>query len=639
MIQPFKKWLLPLFFLLVLPLSTYGQELKTYEGPLQVGPYQGKAVYQYSIIDLDTVFNGDFQLRKSNLETLMEQKDSSFGFTGYFDKGVANGPWEFQFGEFNTNNQSQVVDNEYRVLISGVQEIGTGDLAQGKPDGTWTYTINQIKDSQIEKTLFKSTISFDEGVPQQNFQIENDTSVLVGRLLRDGLAHDEWSFYGTETVDDMENWFFDDGLLRSVQMESDEISIFNADLPSYQTIDLDAGFIALLESILDSENGKSHVANLLEQHLEYYKKINGVLGHLGNAGFKPNMKVRVPHYPLDSLQNKTLEQIASDYKVAADLSKTILENSHLNIVKRTDPEALFYYNATEKINEEFLSPLETLVSHINLEIVQHQPIPELLNRLWPNGKPSTAIRVTNEKGETRVFSLPSSGEFEYEGDDLLSVGAMATYARMSLEYIKGSLASRLTNDEQLQMLNGLEEELIELNKGLEREMDSVSGLSSDYVTALDQLKQLANSSLTTYADIENPNEKLEYGRGIKACLSELTALAQNIKSIPARREEIKKEYTDAVWNPFMANVMEEEVKKRIVGAYEDILIPYFIDTVTENVSCTNAGQLNDQMENTHQIILDLRHKDTKKLERKLRREKRPQAVLTLLQEQSTLKNQ
>ena len=229
MIQPFKKWLLPLFFLLVLPLSTYGQELKTYEGPLQVGPYQGKAVYQYSIIDLDTVFNGDFQLRKSNLETLMEQKDSSFGFTGYFDKGVANGPWEFQFGEFNTNNQSQVVDNEYRVLISGVQEIGTGDLAQGKPDGTWTYTINQIKDSQIEKTLFKSTISFDEGVPQQNFQIENDTSVLVGRLLRDGLAHDEWSFYGTETVDDMENWFFDDGLLRSVQMESDEISIFNAD--------------------------------------------------------------------------------------------------------------------------------------------------------------------------------------------------------------------------------------------------------------------------------------------------------------------------------------------------------------------------------------------------------------------------
>lgn len=639
MIQPFKKWLLPLFLLLVLPLSTFGQELKTYEGPLQVGPYQGKAVYQYSIIDLDTVFNGDFQLRKSNLETLMEQKDSSFGFTGYFDKGVANGPWEFQFGEFNTNNQSQVVDNEYRVLISGVQEIGTGDLAQGKPDGTWTYTINQIKDSQIEKTLFKSTISFDEGVPQQNFQIENDTSVLVGRLLRDGLAHDEWSFYGTETVDDMENWFFDDGLLRSVQMESDEISIFNADLPSYQAIELDAGFIALLESVMDSENGKSHIANLLEQHLGYYQKINNVLGYLGNPEFKPNMKVRVPHYPLDSLQNKTLEQIASDYKVAADLSKTILENSHLNIVKRTDSEALFYYNATEKINEEFLNPLKTLVSHINLDIVQHQPIPELLNRLWPNGKPSTAIRVTNDKGETRVFSLPSSGEFEYEGDDLLSVGAMATYARMSLEYIKGSLASRLTNDEQLQMLNGLEEELIELNNGLEREMDSVSGLSSDYVTALDQLKRLADSSLTTYADIENPNEKLEYGRGIKACLSELTALAQNIKSIPARREEIKQEYTDAVWNPFMANVMEEEVKKRIVGAYEDVLIPYFIDTVTENVSCTNAGQLNDQMENTHQIILDLRHKDTKKLERKLRREKRPQAVLTLLQEQSTLKNQ
>ncbi|MDF0718245.1 hypothetical protein PY092_18935 [Muricauda sp. 334s03] len=643
MIQPFKKWLLPLFFLLVPQLTTFGQELKTYEGPLQVGPYQGKAVYQYSIIDLDTVFNGDFQLRKSNLETLMEKKDSSFGFTGFFDQGVANGPWEFQFGEFNTNNQSQVVDNEYRVLVSGVQEIGNGDLSKGKPDGTWTYTINQIKDSQIEKTLFKSTVSFDEGVPQQNFQIENGTSVLVGRLLRNGMAHDEWSFYGTETVDDIENWFFDDGLLRSVQMKSNgvskEISIFNTSFPNYQTIDLDAGFIALLESVLDSENGKSHVANLLEQHLDYYQKMNGVLGHLGNSAFSANMKVRVPHYPLDSLQNKTLAQIASDYKVAADLSNAILGNSHLNIVKRTDPEALFYYNVTEKINKEFLNPLETLVSHINLDIVQHQPIPELLNRLWPNGKPSTAIRIANDKGETRVFSLPSSGEFEYGGEDLLSVGAMATYARMSLEYIKGSLASRLTNDEQLQMLNGLEEELIELNNGLEQEMDSVSGFYSEYLNAFDQLRQLADSSLTTYADIENPNEKLEYGRGIKTCLSELIALARTIKSIPARREAIKKEYTDVVWNPFMANVMEEEVKKRIVGAYEDVLIPYFITTVSEEINCSNAGQLNDQMGSTHQIILDLRNKDTKKLERKLRREKRPEVILTLLQEQSILKNQ
>ncbi len=641
MIQPPKKWLF--LALLTVSIISHGQERKMFEGSLQVGPYRGEALYQYSIIDLDTVFDGDFQIQKSNLETLVKNEDSTFSFTGFFDKGVPNGSWEFQFGEFKTNNQTQVVNNEYRVLVSGIQEIGEGSLVKSLPDGTWTYTINQIKDSKIDKTLFKSSIFFEEGVPQQNFQIENDSSVLVGRLLRDGLAHDEWSFYGTETVEDIEDWFFDDGLLRTVQIKSGnvskEISVFDASLSDYKTIQLDAGFMALLKSVMHPENGKSHIARLLEQNLGYYNKVNSVLNHLGTSNFRANMKVRVPHYPLDSLQNKTLKQIALDYQKAIALSVSILENSHLNIVKRTDPEALFYYNASEKIYNEFLDPLKTLVEHIDLEIVQYQQIPELLNRLWPNGKPNTAIVVSNERGEERTFSLPSSNEFEYDGDDLLSVSALTIYARMSLEFIKGSLASRLTNEEQLQMLNGLEEELIALSNALEQQLDSTSGLSKEYQSALSQIKNVADSALTTYAGTNNSNEKLEYGMEVKTCLIQLKSLASNIKTLPLDQEAIKKEYTNAVWNPFMANVMEEEVKKRIVGTYEDVLIPYFIKMVSEELTCDNAGRLKDQMVNTNQRILELRNEETRKLERKLRREKQPIEVLKLLNVQSTSKNQ
>lgn len=644
MIQPFKKWLFPVFLFFAFMLQTFGQDLKTYEGPFQVGPYQGKATYQYTIMDLDTVFDGDFLLQKSNLETLMENEDASFRFNGSFDKGVANGPWEFQFGEFQTNSQSQVVDNQYRVLVSGVQETAEGNLANGKPNGAWTYTINQIKESKVEKILFKSSFDFDEGVPQQNFQIENDSSVLVGRFLRDGLAHDEWSFYGTETVEDIEDWFFDDGLLRTIKIKSErvskEVSIFGQTQENYKTIALNEQYIALLNAVLENDVEVSHISRMLEQHLEYYNKINKVLQYLGSDGFIMDAKVRVPYYPLDSLQHETLNQIAKDYKVAADLSKTILENSHLNIVKRTDSEAFFYYNVAQKISEDFLSPLGTLVGYKENGIVQYQKVPVIIQRLWPAGKPEKNIVVAaNEAGDTRAFNLPSSEEFGYEGNDLLSVAALATYAKMSLEYIKGSLSSRLTNEEQLQILNGLEEELIELNNGLEQEIDAVPGLSPEYVEALKRLQSLADSSLTTYADMENPNEKLEYGRSVKTCLSELTDLAKTLKGIPDRQEEIKKEYTDAVWNPFMANVMAEEVKKRITGAYENVLIPYFLQVAKEEIECGNAGKLNDQITNTHQIILSLRNKDTRKLERKLRREERPIEVLQLLNQQSTQKNQ
>lgn len=645
MTQPIQKWLFPLFFSLTSLAMSYGQQRKTFEGPLQIGPYSGKATYQFIISDLDTVFDGDFLLQKSNLETLMENEDASFRFTGSFDEGVANGPWQFQFGEYKTNSQSQVVDYQYRVLVSGQQEIGEGVLKDGKPDGDWTYTINQIKDSEVEKVLFKSSISFENGIPQQSFQIENDSSVLVGRFLRNGLAHDEWSFYATDVVEDTENWFFEDGLLQRIQTESNgvsqEIPVFDASAPNYQTIPLNDRYFALLRAILNNDSDKSQIIHLLEQNITYYTKMDGVLSHLNAPGIAANMKVRVPFYVLDSLQKNTLEQIAAEYQTAAALSNAILKNSHLNIVKRTDPEALFFYQVTEKISEEFLGPLGKLAGYIEHDIVQFQEISTISGRLWPNGKPEKEIRITGETGgEQRTFSLPSSEEFGYEGNDLLSVAALGTYARMSLEYIRGSLSSRLTNEEQLQILNGLEEELIALNNALEQQMDSLpETFPVRYKGAMTKMKRVADSALTTYASIEEPNAKLEYGQGAKTCLSHLNKLAVSVAELPKQQEEIRKKYTDAVWNPFMANVMEEEVKKRIVSAYKDVLIPYFITTIAQELDCNNASTLNDHMEHTYQRMLELRDLDTKKLERKLRREKRPKEVLQLLHQQSTAKNQ
>ena len=301
MFQPCKQWLFSVFLVLAVIQPSFGQDPKTYEGPLQVGDYSGQAVYQYITSDLDTIYNGDFLWQQSNLETLVENEDASFRISGAFDQGIANGPWQFEFGEYQTNSQSQVVGYEYRVLVSGIQEKGEGLLAEGKPDGNWTYTINQIKDSEIQQILFKSDITYDKGVPQQNFQIENDSSVLVGRFLRDGLAHDEWSYYGTERVEDMEDWFFDDGLLRNIRLTTDQVSteiqVFDTNAPNYKTIPLHMGYIALLEAVLQEQEVESGIAGILAQNLRYYQKIDKVLGQLGSDGFQMEAKVKVPFYP------------------------------------------------------------------------------------------------------------------------------------------------------------------------------------------------------------------------------------------------------------------------------------------------------------------------------------------------------
>jgi hypothetical protein len=94
--------------------------------------------------------------------------------------------------------------------------------------------------------------------------------------------------------------------------------------------------------------------------------------------------------------------------------------------------------------------------------------------------------------------------------------------------------------------------------------------------------------------------------------------------------QIGETYQDAVWNPFMAVIMNEEVKKRITTAYRRDLIPFFLDKVENQLSCENAGPLAEMMDQVHQRMLELREEDTSKLERKLRREQDPIAILELI---------
>ena len=61
--------------------------------------------------------------------------------------------------------------------------------------------------------------------------------------------------------------------------------------------------------------------------------------------------------------------------------------------------------------------------------------------------------------------------------------------------------------------------------------------------------------------------------------------------LPERWEEIQQEYRDDVWNPFTAILMSEEIKKRITTSYRQVLIPFYLDQITNNLSCTNAPQL------------------------------------------------
>ncbi len=618
------------------------QEEQTYQGPLSVSGYHGDADYTYLLVDGDTVLNGPFRLRKANLDALLQKQDYSFDFKGNFRNNFPVGPWRFQFGTFQSNNESQVVDYQYRVAISGVQEEASGNMVNGKPDGTWQYSVNEIEDSEVSKSLFKSNISFENGVPQRNFRIENDSLTLAGRFLRNGLAHDEWSLFETTGIGAAESWFFNDGILREIRNDSngrvEVIPIYTNDLEESKTINLDARYInavAIWQSLERTShpvvNGK--MQRLLSENASYYKKIDGILSELGESAFLPEFKVKVPYYPFTETEQVQLDSIATNFFEAKKISDAYLENTQLSILKLSDSDAAYLFEVITKIDKDYLKPIAKFVAYKNEGVVEFLPKEKLIQHLWSNGKPDKQISVTVNLDSTmteRAFEIDNVADFNFVNNDVNVLKQITDYALHSLLKVESLLNKKLINQQRQQELIAIEEDLISKNKQLQQLIDSTNNtISNSQKNALQQLKQLADNKLSDYSSIDEIKTKLDRGQELTICYRTFLDLAKSISVLPEKWESIQKNYQDRIWNPFMATLMDEEVKKRITGSYRRVLVPYYLEQVNTELTCAEAKKLDLLIQSTYQRMLELRIENTSKLERKLRKATDPEVVLEL----------
>jgi len=635
--------ILPVISFALFPNNLISQDKDRFIGFQKIGEYSGQANYEYLISDQDTIFDGSFKIQRSSLEALLNKEDISFLFQGNFKNGEPNGPWRFQFGKFKSDRQSKVVDFEYRIRISGEQEEGVGALRDGKPDGIWVYQVNDIKDSEIEKTLFKSEVNFENGIPQRNFQIEDDQAILVGRFLRNGLAHDEWTSYDVATVTNTESWFFEEGLLKRIQVDSNgtpkEIPVFSSTASAYKVINFDLNYLELLKTTLALNSNKvqlnENLSGLLSKNEAYYQKVNTILSKLGTANFKPNFKVQVPYYQMDSVAIDHLMAIKENFIAADSIRKRILLNSHLNILKRSNADTFYYFESMAKISEAFLDPLARLVNYHEKEILPYINDEQFIEQLWATGKPSKIITIAIDSlGTERNFELPNSTDFSFDENNFGAVRQLSAYAKQSAEAIQNSLSDQLTTQENQQALMSIEEELITQNEALVTQIDSSSQkLTETYAPVLKSIRNLAENSLISFATTEDISYKLTYGKDLKECFEQLKALTNSITTIPEQSVAIDSLYQDSVFNPFMSVVMNEAVKKRITTAYESILIPYFLQQTREELTCENVAILTNEIQQTFKRMVVLRDENTKKLERKLRREREPKTILQLLEVQ------
>ena len=81
---------------------------------------------------------------------------------------------------------------------------------------------------------------------------------MVGRLLRNGIAHDVWSLYTKQGIGELENWHFTDGQLKKINLlindDNKQISLNYGKPIDTATIDLDTHYLGIMELRLQQQD-------------------------------------------------------------------------------------------------------------------------------------------------------------------------------------------------------------------------------------------------------------------------------------------------------------------------------------------------------------------------------------------------
>ncbi len=611
--------------------------MRQFSGTLRVAGYTGQTTYFYNT---DSVLQGPFEFRSTNPEAFLGSGDDYFAIKGNFVEGLPDGKWSFHFGDYERGEGASVQNTFYQVSVSGSRHIAEGRLFEGMPDGSFTHREEILRNSIVTETPFQSTFNFSRGIPQFSFRIQYENETLVGRFLRNGFAHDQWELFGGELAATLERWQFQEGRLVTIELITDNqtvhIPIFN-DQTNQAVVNLDEKYMLLVSLMFDLRNEpdstfSSNIYPMLETNASYYQKIDSILQELGDSTFMPEFKVKVNYYPYKPGEKEHLDTLRTLVDQATLIKNNLNNNSQLQLLILADPEAAYLKTIADSIGHQLIDPVSRLLLYDDQEILEYVDRSEVLKMLGLDTRAPENINgfYTDTSGtEVRSYNLPDISDVSV-GPPYGSAYEHIWVGLESLKNINEELNVKLSREQRAKELELLEEELITAMNHLSAHIDSLNKtVGEPFNDAIGAIGTSARQGLRVYSSLEDPALQIVQAQELINCFNKMELLSTEVAALPAKWQSIREVYSDRVWNPFTATVMDEEVKKRITTSYRQVLIPYELGRIENQLNCTSTDDILEELRLIDTRMYELRQEDTKRLERRLRKERDADVILEL----------
>ncbi|PRD52761.1 hypothetical protein [Sphingobacterium gobiense] len=609
----------------------------------------GNAAYQYLMQADDTIKHGKFKFESTEEHFEESHIVEGISLTGNYSNNRKDGAWTYTHQKLKLTGIAKLKGLGVNYDANGTEFLINASFREGKIHGIYELLRRTVRQSNPADTLFYARLQYTDGTSTGTFLGFTPNLKVSGQFDEDGFPHGDWLFvHCSDSGEQMrEMRRYDHGFFSKHFYKSNEelVEIKHAGFDTVVTSGLGllthlranpTYFRALdytpivIEHAFDDTEGKvipldTVQACIVQGNLFLERVFVEPAMHRGKDIWKGiggsesvlpvKLKVREFAFSPDEFSlNQKNEKLLIETR---SLIRTVIDNPAMEVRRFVNPEVGFYYGVLGiyQRNLEKISPVVRFLADTAAEYIDHDAI--LFHNIHQISYPDAVEFQYQDQPQTRQYAFPP--ELEATDTRVLHTHLHIVYTDVNriLEILE-----KAVQDYEIQgELARKERHLIGVRDSVIRlfmDVDSNDDYNEFHRYLRDSVQYFMEYAFARYAK-QSSSERVANIDAVQDCYTYFLTIYETIANYQEKLEKLDQEYTRSVWNPYTFTHMEERVKSRLYDVFESLLLPFFWNDIRENISCdTLPGKL-QQLDALLGRMTDLRWKDTKDMERKLRR--------------------
>lgn len=639
------KFYLPAF-LFMFVTNAFSQGENRYKGEFYLAgdSTTGFADFKFYTKQGDTIKHGDFFYTQTRS---VEEREEYRGieFEGQYKENSKHGRWVFKQKHFTPSKNPKTKDYSIQYDVDGLEKVIHSNFNNGKAEGTWLFAEHSVESGKIKDTLFFASTSFVNGFISGGFEGKKPGLKAKGKLDGEGFLHGKWKFYhASETGEVVEERIFKNGVWASHKFIFDD-RVYEL---HYSSVISDTGDVAEFDDLSVSDDyfeivtediyelGNNDGSDRIVTQISRMRKasnefVSGALYCFGSereisvwqkipgSDSLKNARVKVVVYPLTSAEEKNLTSALENIQESMELVSEFFEDAQVDISRHSYENITFYHEVfsryqpvLEKLDEVLTKFKSPGFKYINREKV----FPDFFGTV--NIESEIIFDFDGEEVKRKHDFPKSTTEDVIYHEDIervskeikQDVSGISEKVNSVLEKFKKE--KRLGDKEKLLVSN--RDTILNLYNGNVEEVE----LTSYHEKATQDVIIFIENTFKMYAS-KDTDERLSIADSLSDCFKKLIILFELQAELPKKLDRLDDLYSRTVWNPYTMTDMEERIKERIYNTFEKDVLPELLKELNSDINCTRIEKSIQKTNEYYKLLVDLREKDTKELEREIRR--------------------